>query len=95
MIYNSRNHAEWGDPALPEGTYAAGQILFDPKDPSHVVARSDNYFFKPENDYEITGQVGNVCFIEALVPFHNKWFLYYGTADSKIAVAVLNKRPSP
>ena len=89
MIYNSRNHADWGDKSLPEGTYAAGQILFDINDPRKVIARSEKYFFKPENDYEITGQVGNVCFIEALVHFHQKWYLYYGTADSKIAVAVL------
>ena len=89
MIYNSRNHAEWGDPALPEGTYAAGQILFDIDDPRKVIARSEKYFFKPENDYEMTGQVGNVCFIEALVHYNQRWYLYYGTADSKIAVAVL------
>jgi hypothetical protein len=31
--------------------------------------------------------VGNVCFLEGLVFFKNKWLLYYGTADSKIAVA--------
>jgi predicted GH43/DUF377 family glycosyl hydrolase len=88
MIYNSRNHAEWGDTSIPEGTYAAGQILFDRSDPASVLARSEEYFFKPEHDYEITGQIGNVCFLEALVPFKGKWFLYYGTADSKIAVAV-------
>jgi hypothetical protein len=29
-----------------------------------------------------------VCFLEALANFNGKWFLYYGTADSKIAVAV-------
>jgi predicted GH43/DUF377 family glycosyl hydrolase len=91
MIYNSRNHAEWGDPSLPEGTYAAGQILFDINDPTKVLARSEEYFFKPENDYEITGQVGNVCFIETLIPYNEKWFLYYGTADSKIAVAVFQE----
>jgi len=91
MIYNSRNHDMWGDASLPEGTYAAGQILFDINDPEKVLARSEEYFFKPENDYEITGQVGNVCFIEALVPYNEKWFLYYGTADSKIAVAVLQE----
>jgi hypothetical protein len=26
--------------------------------------------------------------VEGLVSFHGKWFLYFGTADSKIAVAV-------
>jgi len=28
--------------------------------------------------------------VEGLVYFNNKWFLYYGTADSKIAVAVFD-----
>jgi hypothetical protein len=32
-------------------------------------------------------QVGNVVFIEGLVFFKGRWLLYYGTADSKIAVA--------
>ena len=49
--------------------------------------RSENTFFKPSENFEITGQVGNVCFLEGLVFFRNKWLLYYGTADSKIAVA--------
>jgi predicted GH43/DUF377 family glycosyl hydrolase len=43
---------------------------------------------KPDNIYEISGQVGHVCFAEGLVNYKGKWFLYYGTADSKIAVAV-------
>jgi predicted GH43/DUF377 family glycosyl hydrolase len=34
------------------------------------------------------GEVHKVCFVEGLVNFHKKWFLYYGTADAKIAVAV-------
>lgn len=88
LIYNARNHGEHGDPSLPEGTYAAGQILFDPADPLKVLARTDDNFFQPSQSYEITGQVNNVCFLEGLVYFKDKWFLYYGTADSKIAAAV-------
>lgn len=88
FIYNSRNSPEYGDKNLPPGTYAAGQVLADKNDPFNILDRSDNYFFKPEKDYEIRGQVNNVCFLEGLVFFKNKWFLYYGTADSQIAVAV-------
>ena len=88
LIYNSRNLDEGGDPHLPPGTYAAGQALFDKSNPAALLDRLDDYFFKPEKPYEITGQIGNVCFLEALVPFQGKWLLYYGTADSKIAVAV-------
>jgi predicted GH43/DUF377 family glycosyl hydrolase len=41
----------------------------------------------PDQPFEITGQVNNVCFVEGLAFFKDKWLLYYGTADSKIAVA--------
>jgi predicted GH43/DUF377 family glycosyl hydrolase len=88
FVYNSKNSPSYGDKTLPDGVYAAGQILLDKKDPAKVLDRSDNNFFKPDKPYEITGQVNNVCFLEGLVYFKSKWFLYYGTADSKIAVAV-------
>jgi beta-1,2-mannosidase len=87
LIYNSRNVALKGDSSLPEGTYAASQILLDKKDPSKVLERMDHYFISPDKPYEITGQVNRVCFVEGLVNYKAKWFLYYGTADSKIAVA--------
>lgn len=87
FIYNSKNSPSFGDKSLPNGTYAAGQILLDKNNPLAVRDRCDNYFLKPDMPYEITGQVNNVCFLEGLVQFDNKWFLYYGTADSKIAVA--------
>jgi predicted GH43/DUF377 family glycosyl hydrolase len=88
FIYNSRNSPEYGDPALPKGTYSAGQILADKNDPFKIIDRSDETFFRPDKPYEITGQVNNVCFLEGLVYFKNKWFIYYGTADEQIAVAV-------
>ena len=95
FIYNSKNSRQFGDPDLPEGTYAAGQVLLDRRDPSAVLRRTEGYFFKPEKPYEITGQVGNVCFLEGLVPFKGQWLLYYGTADSKIAVARFALSPRP
>ncbi|MGZ5222479.1 MAG: glycoside hydrolase family 130 protein, partial [Chitinophagaceae bacterium] len=88
LIYNSRNVQAKGDNTLPEHIYTVSQILMDKNDPSKVVDRMDTYFMKPEKEYEITGQVNHVCFAEGLVNYNNKWFLYYGTADSKIAVAV-------
>lgn len=90
LLYNSRNVPAIGDTSLAEGTYAAGQVLMDINDPTKVIKRLNNYFMKPDKPYEISGQVNRVCFIEGLAQFQNKWFLYYGTADSKIAVAVKN-----
>ncbi len=84
LIYNCRNNS---DPSFAMGTYAPGQILMDPKNPMKVLQRTDEPFMKPDRPYEIDGQVNHVCFVEGLVPFKGKWFLYYGTADSKIAVA--------
>ncbi len=88
LIYNSRNVKVKGDTTLAEGTYAVSQILLSATDPGKVVERMETYFMKPEQPYEINGQVNHVCFVEGLVQYKNKWFLYYGTADSKIAVAI-------
>jgi len=87
LIFNSRNVPAIGDTALAEGTYAASQVLLDKSDPLKVVHRLSNYFMKPDKPYEITGQVNEVCFLEGLALFRGQWLLYYGTADSKIAVA--------
>lgn len=87
LIYNSRNIPSIGDTSLPEGTYTASQVLLDKEDPTRVIDRMDTYFMRPDKSYEITGQVNQVCFLEGLALFQNKWFLYYGTADSRIAVA--------
>jgi beta-1,2-mannosidase len=88
LIYNSCNHLAIGDSSLPEGTYAAAQVLLDKHDPSRILKRMDSFFMKPDKDYELTGQVNNVCFLEGLAHFQGRWLLYYGTADSRIAVAV-------
>jgi len=88
LIYNGMNLDDGGDPTITKGAYCAGQALFDKNDPSKVIDRLEKSFLKPDKPYEITGQVNQVCFVEGLVPFNGKWFLYYGTADSRIAVAV-------
>ncbi len=88
LLYNGRNVPADGDISLQEGAYTSAQVLLDKNDPTKIIDRMDHYFMKPEKPYEITGQVNQVCFIEGLAQFKNKWWLYYGTADSKIAVAV-------
>lgn len=89
LLYNGMNLDSAGrDENLPRGAYCSGQALFSLDDPSRLEGRLASYFMKPDRPYELTGQVNQVCFIEGLAPFDKKWFLYYGTADSKIAVAV-------
>jgi len=88
LIYNGSNAANFNDPDLPKFTYAAGQALFDKDKPYKLLDRTEDHFIYPDKDYEKVGEVNEVCFVEGLVYFKDKWFLYYGTADSKIAVAV-------
>jgi len=88
LIYNGSNAANFNDPDLPKFTYAAGQALFDKNAPYKLIDRTKSHFIHPDKDYEKVGEVNEVCFVEGLVKFKDKWFLYYGTADSKIAVAV-------
>jgi predicted GH43/DUF377 family glycosyl hydrolase len=88
LLYNSRSMPPDGDSTLKEGTYTAGQVLLDKNNPTKILQRLDHYFMQPERPYELTGEVNNVCFIEGLAQFKGMYFLYYGTADSKIAVAV-------
>ena len=88
LIYNSMNAKEYNDPALPVGTYSAGQALFDRNKPYQLIDRLSDHFIHPNKEYERLGEVNEVCFVEGLVNFRDKWYLYYGTADSNIAVAV-------
>ena len=75
--------------SLPSRTYSAGQALFDARDPTRLIARSDSAFIKPTESYERTGQyTAGTTFVEGLVPFRGRWYLYYGTADSRVGVAV-------
>ncbi len=91
VLYNGIYNGVPSEGGRPDGdvlTWAGVQALFDANNPIKCIARAEDAFIRPEKDYEITGQVNNVTFIEGLVYFKNKWFLYYGTADSYIAVAV-------
>ncbi len=88
LIYNGSNASNYNDPDLPKFTYAAGQALFDKEKPFKLISRMEDNFIHPDKPYEKTGEVNEVCFIEGLVYFRDQWLLYYGTADSKIAVAI-------
>jgi predicted GH43/DUF377 family glycosyl hydrolase len=89
VIYNGKNDPDHGDPELGPNAYAAGQALFAADDPRRLIFRADKPFFKPEMPFEKTGQyAAGTTFVEGLVLFKGKWFLYYGCADSLVGVAV-------
>ncbi|HEY4154959.1 MAG TPA: glycoside hydrolase family 130 protein [Puia sp.] len=94
LIYNGKNSAgRKADPSLPEGTYSTGSVLFSLKDMETVIDRPDHPFLKPSLPHELTGQyTAGTTFAEGLVYFKEKWFLYYGTADSFVGVAVTGNK---
>jgi beta-1,2-mannosidase len=89
VIYNAANARQYGDSTLPARMYTGGQALFDAKNPVKLLDRSDTPFIRPTEGYERTGQYRDgTTFCEGLVPFRGRWLLYYGTADSRVGVAV-------
>ena len=82
------------DPKLAAGTYAVGQALFAPDDPTKLLARTGTPFFQPKLPWEQSGQyAAGTTFAEGLVWFHDRWLLYYGCADSRVGVAMSTSAP--
>jgi predicted GH43/DUF377 family glycosyl hydrolase len=96
VMYNAGNSGAYGDSTLPARVYTGGQALFDARNPIKLIGRSDVPFIRPTESYERTGQyTQGTTFIEGLVPFQGRWYLYYGTADSRVGVAVWDPRKAP
>ena len=72
------------------GRYSVGAALLDLKDPTKVLSRTTDAIFEPKEDYELTGQVGNVVFPCGAVVRGDTIFIYYGGADSVIDVASIS-----
>ena len=67
--------------------YRLGVALLDREDPNTLIKRSDRWVFGPQEPYEISGDVGNVVFPCGWTLNGNELLLYYGAADSCIALA--------
>ena len=90
LIYNGKNGlpSDHPDKDLGAGAYSAGEALFNANHPTELLHRVDQPALYPERPYERSGQyAAGTTFAEGLVFFHDKWFLYYGCADSFVAVA--------
>lgn len=94
LIYNGKNgYKEERDPNYPAGTYAAGQFLFDKNDPFKVLDRLDKPFFWPDADFEKSGQYPDgTVFTEGLAYLNGRYYLYYGCADSFVALATFDEK---
>lgn len=74
----------------PAGSiYRLGLALFDLHTPERCIKRSDEWVFGPEESYEQRGDVDNVVFPcgYTIAPDGDTIQLYYGAADTSIALA--------
>lgn len=90
LLYNGKNRSGAdSDTSYTANSYCAGQMLFSATDPAKLITRLDKPFMIPAEAFEKSGQYpAGTVFIEGLVYFQNKYLLYYGCADSRVAVAV-------
>ena len=83
MIYHGVRHTAAGC------LYRLGLALLDLKRPDHCLLRGDMWVFGPEEAYEREGDVGNVAFPcgYTIGADNDTLFLYYGAADTSLALA--------
>ena len=83
MIYHGVRHTAGGC------LYRLGLALFALDRPDELLARGDSWVFGPETPYERVGDVANVTFPcgYTLAPDGDTLRLYYGAADSSMALA--------
>jgi len=67
--------------------YRLGLALLDLEDPRRVIRRSDEWIFGPKASYEREGDVDDVVFPCGWIKKEDSVFMYYGAADSCIALA--------
>lgn len=70
--------------------YRLGLALLDLDEPTVVTRRSEEWIFGPKAHYEREGDVDDVVFPCGWTTQDKKVFMYYGAADSCIALATAN-----
>lgn len=88
VIYHGVRHTASG------ALYRLGLALFDLEKPEHCLKRGDQWVFGPEKPYELHGDVDNVTFPcgYTIAPNGDTLHLYYGAADTSIALATSSIR---
>jgi len=81
LIYHGVCASEKGN------VYSACAALLDLENPTKELARLPYALFSPELEWELKGEVNNVCFPTGAAVFGDTLFIYYGAADERIACA--------
>ena len=67
--------------------YRVGMALLDLDDPSKIIAKAHNWVFGPTEPYELRGEKPGIIFPTGAVVQDGTLRLYYGAADTTVAVA--------
>lgn len=67
--------------------YSACAALLSIDNPQKEITRLSYPLFVPEFNWELKGEVNNVCFPTGAVVFDDTLYIYYGAADERIACA--------
>ncbi len=67
--------------------YTACAALMDLDNPLKEIARLPYPLFTPVEEWELKGEVNNVCFPSGTALFDDTLYIYYGAADERIACA--------
>ncbi len=70
--------------------YRAGAALLDKDKPQRVIARLPYPIIEPTEEFEAHGDVENVVFPCGAVAVGDELYVYYGAADSRCALAILD-----
>jgi predicted GH43/DUF377 family glycosyl hydrolase len=84
LIYHGVHDTEKGH------IYSACAALLDLENPQQEIARLPYPLFFPEEQWELKGEVDNVCFPTGTALFDDTLYIYYGAADEHIATASVN-----
>ena len=70
-------------------TFGIEALLLDLKNPLKIVGRTKDAFLTPDDDYELYGNVPNIVFPSGAVVVGDKLYIYYGAADTTVALATV------
>jgi predicted GH43/DUF377 family glycosyl hydrolase len=73
------------------GIFYTSLALLDKNNPRKILYRADKPIMTPSKKYEKEGLVKNVIFGSGLILFQEKYFYYYGAADTSIGVATITQ----
>jgi predicted GH43/DUF377 family glycosyl hydrolase len=70
-----------------EKKFGIEAVLLDFEHPRHVLGRTQESLLTPQADYELRGDVPNVIFPSGALVKDDDLYLYYGAADTRVALA--------